>query len=125
MAKAIHKKYQHRGGFIGLPRRVFESSAYRDLSLGARCLLDELQNMHVPQRNGRIGMSTETACERLNISYKTAQKLFQELQNHRLIDCTMQANSFGGRAREWRLTYEPYQGREPTDDWLQWQPDKT
>lgn len=122
--KANHKHFKHEGGFIGLPRRVFESPAYRDLSLSARCLLDEMQSLHRPQRNGRIGFSITTACERLSITYKTASKAFEELQSHGFIDCMMTANSFGAKAREWRLTYEPYQGKEPTDDWINWTKDE-
>lgn len=116
--KGNNKYIKHEGGFIGLPRRVFESSSYRGLSLSARCLLDEFQYLFRKERNGRIGMSLEKVCERLNISYKTAQKAMDELEEKRFIDNTAPANRHGSRAREWRLTYEPYQGKEPTDDFL-------
>lgn len=119
---SLHKKYKHEGGFVGLPRRVFISPAYRNLSLAARCLLDELQEIYRPQRNGRIALSVERAASRLGVSFKTASNAFYELVEHGFIEHTHDANWMRGQAREWRLTYEIYRGREPTDDWKDWQP---
>ena len=100
-----------------MPRRVFESPQYRTLSLKARCLLDELQNIHRPGRNGRIVLSYETAARNLGVTYNTVSKAFLELQQTGFISLNLDADHRIGRAREWRLTYEPCNGREPTDDW--------
>ncbi len=118
--KNLHKRYKHEGGFIGLPTRVFDSAAYRDLSLKARCLLDELQKVHRSGLNGRIVFSIDMAAQRLNVTPKTASSAFQELIDHGLIERMLDGNWLNGQAREWRLTYEIYKGREPTDEWKGW-----
>jgi hypothetical protein len=115
--KPLHKKFKHQRGFIGLPRHVFESEQYRTLSLTARCVLDELQNLHRPQRNGRIVLSVERAAIRLNVVENTVRPAFLELQKKGFIERSLDADYTKGRAREWRLTYEPCNGREPTDEW--------
>jgi hypothetical protein len=120
--KALHKKFKHPNGFIGLPRHVFESLAYRSLSLKARCLLDEFQNLYRPNRNGRIVLPIEIAAERLGVAENTVRRAFDELQNKGFIIRTMDGDWSKGRAREWRLTYEPCNnGREPTDEWRLWE----
>ncbi|NCC61990.1 MAG: hypothetical protein EOM12_13865 [Verrucomicrobiae bacterium] len=118
--KPIYKKFRHERGFIGLPRHVFESPAYRSLSLKARCLLDELQNLYRLGRNGRIVLSVERAAKNLNACNNTAKAAFEELQAKGFIVMNLDSDHTKGRAREWRLTYEPCQGREPTDEWKDW-----
>jgi hypothetical protein len=115
--KPNHAHYKHLGGFVGLPRRVFESLEYRALTPKARCLLDELQNLHMPGRNGRLVLSVECAMERLGLSYNTVAKAFQELGRAGFIEQTFEHRYTQKQAREWRLTYEPCNAREPTDDW--------
>lgn len=115
--KNLHKYYKHEGGFVGLPRRVFRSPQYKRLSRNAKCLLDELQDRHMPGRNGRIVLSVEELEKLLNISYVTASKAFKELEKTKFIERTFEADYTNGKAREWRLTYEPHHGREPTDCW--------
>ncbi|MCB9964949.1 MAG: hypothetical protein H6855_02560 [Rhodospirillales bacterium] len=114
---ALYKQFQHEGGFVGLPRRVFNSPQYKSLSLAARCVLDELQNLHMPSRNGRIVFSVENAMSALGKSYNTASHAFRELEKMGFIERSLEADYTKGNAREWRLTYEACNGREPTDDW--------
>lgn len=83
----------------------------------ARCILDELQNLHRPGRNGRIVLSVETAMTALNKSYNTVKSAFWELEGIGFIERMYEGDYTKGKAREWRLTYESCQGREPTDDW--------
>ena len=118
--KNLHRRYKHEGGFIGLPTRVFDSPAYRDLSLKSRCLLDELQKVHRAGLNGRIVFSIDMAAQRLSVTPKTASNAFQELVDHGFIERMLDGNWLNGQAREWRLTYEIYNGREPTDEWKGW-----
>lgn len=119
--KPLHKSFKHPGGYIGLPRRVFESENYRSLSLRARCVLDELQNLHRPGRNGRIAFSVTQAAQRLNVTENTAAPAFHELAQRGFIALSQDGDWRKGKAREWRLTYEPHNGREPTDDWYYWE----
>lgn len=116
---ALYKQYAHPGGFVGLPRRVFESPEYKTLNLVARCVLDELQCLHTPQRNGRIVLSVERAAKNLSKTENTVRTGFHELQKKGFIELCHEADHTKGRARQWRLTYECYMGREPTDEWRQ------
>ncbi|HRK98669.1 MAG TPA: hypothetical protein PLE43_09375 [Alphaproteobacteria bacterium] len=116
--KSFHSHYKHEGGFVGLPRRVFKSEQYKNLGMTARCLLDELQHKHTGSNNGRIIFSVEMAMKNLGISYNTAKNAFKELEHRGFIERSLDANYMNGQAREWRLTYEPCYGREPTDDWV-------
>lgn len=105
-----------------MPRRVFNSPQYRSLSMNARCILDELQNLHLPGRNGRIVLSVEQGMAALNLSYNTVKEAFWQLEEMGFIERMLDYNFSKGIAREWRLTYEPYDGREPTDDWKSYPP---
>lgn len=118
----LFKQFKHPGGIIGLPKRVFDSHAYADLSLTARCLLDELQRIHMPSINGRISLSVFNASKRLKQSQNTVRPAFKELEEHGFIERSLDADWLNGKAREWRLTYEKCQGREPTDEWQNWEP---
>ena len=115
--KALHRRFQHPGGFVGLPRRVFDSDEYRSLSLTARCLLDELQNIFRPERNGRLVLSNSNAAMRLGVSPKTITKAYNELQNKGFIELNEDSYWRKKQAREWRITYEICDRREPTDEW--------
>lgn len=123
--KPVYNKYKHEGGFIGLPKRVFTSHAYRQLSPVARCILDELQHRYLPNRNGRIGFSISNACDALNVSQKPVSRGFNELIKYGFIRMMADADYSIGKTREWRLTFQPFNGREPTDEWMQWETEKT
>lgn len=118
--KPLHKQFQHPGGYAGMPRRVLESPQFRSLTLTARCILFELQSLHMPGRNGRIVLDVATAAKALGVVYNTAKKGFWELEEKGFIERMLEGDYRKGKAREWRLTYELYQGREPTDDWKNW-----
>ena len=60
----------------------------------------------------------------LRVSEKTAQNAFYELIEHGFIVLTKGEIYVQRKAREWRLTIEPCNEREPTDDWRQWEPGK-
>ena len=115
--KALYKSFKHEGGFVGIPRRVFNSDEYRTLSIKARCLLDELQNICHNHNNGRLVFSNEQASQRLNITRKYIGHAFNELQDAGFIECMTLACHRTGKAREWRLTFQPCNGHEPTDEW--------
>lgn len=110
------------GGFFPVCREWFNSEAYRDLSLLARCLLMEFQNLHYNGRNGRLSISVENAAHRLNVTQKTARAPFHELAEHGFIDLTKGYFWQERIAREWRLTFYACNGREPTDEWRFWKP---
>ncbi|MEZ5919209.1 MAG: hypothetical protein R3D66_04685 [Alphaproteobacteria bacterium] len=87
------------------------------MSVNARCILDELQDRYFGNNNGRICLTVEDAAEEIGRSYNTAKTAFWELEEKGFIERMLEGDYRKGKAREWRLTYEQYQGREPTDDW--------
>lgn len=115
--RAFFKYYKHKGGITCLPNDVIKSPAYKALSAKARCLLLEMQHLWRPQINGRIVFSNKMAQERLNCAENTARDAFRELEKTGFIERILEGNWLKGNAREWRLTYQSYKGREPTNEW--------
>lgn len=103
--------------FIGSP-------AYRDLTTRARCLLEEFQRIYKPGRNGELSISVENAAKLLNCCANSARNAFRELEEKGFLALCCEASYSAGRATEYRLTIEPHNGRAPTDDWMDWEPDK-
>jgi hypothetical protein len=116
--KPIYKSYNHQGGFVAMPRIVLRSKAYNKLSCTARCLLLEFQNIHRPHNNGYLSISVSNAEGLLGVSDKTARKYFKELEQFGFLDLIKFHNYTNGKAREYRLTFQPFQGREPTNEFL-------
>ena len=122
MAKKA-KSYVHPGGVIGFPRCVLRSSAYRDLNTNARALMLELQDVWRPHEPG-LHYSVRRAAEALGIAIGTAGNAFSELADHGFIKCVCESDWFNGKAREWRLTWLSYNGKEPSNDWMVWVKDE-
>lgn len=123
MSKPLRLQLLNRdGGFVCVYREWFNSEAYRDLSLLARCLLAELHILFQPSRNGHIALSVAKAAERLKVTSKTVGPAFHELAEHGFIVLTNGDDDYWKErlAREWRLTFERCGNREPTDDWRRW-----
>ena len=113
-------KYRRAGGYIQRHEEWLNSPAYRDLKCPARCLLEEFQRIYRPQRNGRLSISTRNAERLLKVSENTACKAFRDLTSHGFIVLTKGHLWQQRESREWRLTFEPCNGREPTDEWRYW-----
>lgn len=116
------KKPRRAGPFIQLHEEILASPAYRDLTPVARCLLTEFQRIYRPTRNGHLSISVVNAAQRIKVNKDTAAKAFRSLAEHGFIVLTKGAYWQERLAREWRLTFEPCNGREPTDDWKGWKP---
>ena len=118
-------KAQRRSGYIRRHEEMLASPAYRDLTPAARCLLEEFQRIYRPSRNGMLSISTKNAARLINVSEPTVSKAFYELVDHGFLVLNNGQLWMERKAREWRLTFEPYaNGREPSDDWLTWAPEQ-
>jgi hypothetical protein len=120
--KPPENKIKRPGGFYPVCREWFNSESFRDLSLKARCLLHEFQNVHQPGRNGYLSISVLNAAKRLGVDPKTARKPFHELAEHGFITLTKGEYWQERKAREWRLTFYGCNGKEATDEWRFWGP---
>jgi len=98
------------------------SPAYQDLSTAARCLFHEFLRIYRPSRNGSLSISTRKATALINVSEPTASRAFHELAEHGFLKLNQEAQWQQRMTREWTLTTEPCNGREPTDDWRRWSP---
>ncbi len=120
--KPAENEIKRAGGYFTVSREWFNSAAFRDLSLPARCLLTEFQNVFYPGRNGALSISVANAAERLGVDPKTARKPFHELAEHGFIALTKGEYWQERKAREWRLTFYGCHGKEATDEWRFWKP---
>ena len=120
MGKPLNRKYKRKGGYVQKSEERLASPAYRDLKPIARCLLEEFQRLFRPDRNGHLSISVANACKLVKASKESVSKAFYELADHGFLKPTKDAYWIERIAREWALTFEPLNGREPTDDWKRW-----
>lgn len=102
---------------------ILASPAYRELKPVARCLLEEFQRIYRPGRNGTLSISLKRAQLLIKAGETAVTDAFKQLQDNGFIVLTQGELWQQRKAREWRLTFEPYaNGREPSDEWLFWTP---
>lgn len=122
--KVKEKNYMHKGGFVALPRRVFNSRQFKALPAVSRCILMEMKELYRPYLNGRLVYSQKQAMRDIGINHdRTIAKYFLILLKRGFIELSMEGDHTKGKAREWRLTFESCNGHEPTDEWMLYDPD--
>ncbi len=104
------------GRFFRTFHEMFDSDAYRSLNNNERALLQELQARYLPNRCN-IFLSTRRAAMLINVNKDTACRAFRKLEACGFIKLIKGALWQERKAREWRLTFESYNDREPTNDW--------
>jgi len=122
MGKSLSRKYKRKGGYVQKSEERLASPAYRDLKPIARCLLEEFQRLFRPDRNGHLSISVANACILVKASKESVSKAFYELADHGFLKPMKDAYWIERIAREWALTFEPLNNREPTDNWKKWSP---
>lgn len=113
------------GGWIGLPKTVWESAAYRAASPDAKVLLVEMLARFNGYNNGDINLDTRSATEALGRKNQAATgRAFAELMQLGLIDLAERSVWRERHARRWRLTFvstgKPPNVRQATNDYLRW-----
>lgn len=109
--------------FVGLRHRILISEAYRSLDTVARSLLTEIAMIENGRNNGSLWLSVADATDRLGLADQhAAMRGFNDLQDRGLIALTKEAHfsvkaSETSRARCWRLTWQSWAGKPPTNDW--------
>ena len=113
--------------FLALERYVFNSPAFRSLSLPARAAYFEMLNLYSGSNNGRIAMSANVLAGKLKTGRATASRALLELEAKGFIEPVRRGgfNMKAGtrRATEWRLTsYRcDVTGERPTKTFMRWQ----
>ncbi len=110
--------------FLRLDHSIFNSLAYRYLSLGARALLFEMIAIHDGSNNGHIGMGVRRAQSALGVGSKTtAAKYLNELEASGLAS-RYKKSAYSmkvpgeRRATDWALEWIGVDGKLPTRKYL-------
>ena len=109
--------------FARIPHPILESEAYRSLDLAGRGLFIELIMLHNGKNNGSLWLSVKDATDRLSLSdQRPAMRAFDDLKDRGLIAMTKDAHfsvkaSETSRARCWRLTWLPFDGKPASNEW--------
>ena len=125
MAKKFKQRlpFDSDGGAVVFPKKLFESVAYCDLTPAAKCLIPLLQTFW---RNERpVALGVREAALKIGCTPTTAGKALKMLQSHGFIVCANESlfnSKTGSKTREWRLTWMPFNGSNPTREWAAWRP---
>lgn len=124
MAKRKNKlklDFDQRGGVMVVSRAMRESPAYETMPPEAKVLMDLL---HMQWRNDRpVAFGVREAAKKIGCAVNTASRSFIILQERGFIVCENESlfnSKTGSKAREWRLTWMPFEHRKPTHDWEDW-----
>lgn len=115
--------------FAGIPHEILLSPAYRALDTVARALLLELVMIENGRNNGSLWLSVKDAVDRLGMSdARPIIRSFEMLQLVGLIVVTKEAHfsikaAETSRARCWRLSWLPGDGKPPSSEWQSYQPE--
>lgn len=119
MARKKHSlPFDKQGGVIAIQRRLLESANYLSLSARAKVLITLLQ---VHWRNDKpVAYGVREAMEKIPCSKLTAREAFNELSEGGFIEMIDEAwfdSRTGSKSRTWRLTWLPWYGKAPTNEW--------
>ncbi|MCQ8128156.1 hypothetical protein [Methylomonas rivi] len=124
MAKRKNKlklDFDQRGGVMVVSRAMRESYAYETMPSEAKVLMDLLQ---MQWRNERpVAFGVREAAKKIGCAVNTASRSFNILHERGFIVCENESlfnSKTGSKAREWRLTWMPFEHRNPTHDWEKW-----
>ncbi len=118
MARKKKLPFDSVGGVVTIQKRLLASPAYVSLPAQAKALIPLLQQHW---RNDKpVDYGLREAAKLIPCSMRTATKTFNKLQDAGFIECVGMSlfnSRDGSKAREWRLTWMPYNGRAPTNEW--------
>lgn len=118
------KKLNFANGFVAIPHDLIRSKAFRSLSGNACAIFLQMADVW-SEKNPDIAFGARHAAKLLGIHPDTAKKALLELQEKGFIVKTVECNYYQKRAREYRLTYREYNGKQPTNDYLAWTKENT
>jgi hypothetical protein len=113
--------YDGRGGVLAVSRGMRESITYESMPATAKVLMDLLQ---MQWRNDKpVSYGIREASAKINCSKETTTKAFNMLIERGFIICSEQSlfnSRTGSKTREWRLTWMPFNFKNPTHEWEKW-----
>ena len=129
--KRLGSRANAKGRTLGQARHVrlyhwlLKSSAWRSLSLPARCLLIEVWTRYNGQNNGEIAYSVREAAKALGVGKNTAHRAFQQLEANGFLKARRRGSFHwqGGLATTWEITAEPCGDNRASKDFMSWRPE--
>lgn len=120
-SKKANLPFDRRRGVVSTQRILLESSAWISLSAQAKSLMALMQQHW---RNDKpVAYGVREAMLKIPCAKRTAQNAFAELEAAGFIRQEDEHVYFDERSqrksRTWRLTWMPYNGKFPTNDWEQ------
>lgn len=109
MVKRSGYRGKRGGKFVKIEEWVMKTEAWRDLSVGAKCLYLELRRRFNGANNGEIRLSHREAAAALNVHRNTVGRYFRELEEHGFIRKTQDhylGPSGVGQTANWALEEE-------------------
>lgn len=110
--------FDQRGGVVVCRRDIYTSHAWLALSPAATKLMCLLQ---IHWKNDKpVDYGVREAMAKIGCAKGTARRAFEELQKSgfiEMVDESMFSSRAHSRTRTWRLTWLPYKGRVPTNEW--------
>ena len=109
---------------MAVSRAMRESDSYKSMTPTAKVLMDLLHMQWRP--NKLIAFGVREAGKNIGCKPETAGKAFKMLQDRGFIFCETESlfnSKTGSKAREWRLTWMPFECRDPTHDWEKRKPE--
>lgn len=121
-SKGPQLDFDQRGGVIVISRKMLASEAYESMPPVPKVLMGLL---HMQWRNDRhVAYGVREAAEKIGCAPNTASNAFNILKERGFIVCENESlfnSKTGSKAREWRLTWMPFEYRNPTHDWEKWE----
>ncbi len=115
----------NRGGqWVGIPKCLVDSAAYRALSAEARAILLEIASRMNGYNNGKIGISQRELVSSLGCHNRKVIAGIAQLVEHGFLVVNVEGKWKERQAREYRLTFVSTKGAPATNDYLGWTPTK-
>jgi hypothetical protein len=125
MAKMNLKGRSKSRNFIMLRNDIYDSAAWSALCTKSRCIYLELRRRYNGHNNGEVSLSMREAAKVAKSSKSTAHKALMALDSHGFIAMINKGHFRNRHATTWRLTCEATEAAPPSNEWRNWQLDKT
>lgn len=123
MAKApLTKAALKKADYSNYPDDLIRCSAYKQLKPTARIVLLEFMTGCKPWFNGKYGCGLINLIEKTGLSENTIRAAITQLQEYGFIEMKKRECRARHQAREWHVTWQKCEQREPTKNYLNWQP---
>lgn len=110
-----------RGGpWVGIPKCLVDSAAYRSLSAHARSILIEIMKHMNGYNNGKIAVSHRDLRNAIGCRPQRITDGVVELMDHGMIDVTVEGQWKTRQARQYRLTFVSTLRKAATNEYLHW-----